>query len=342
MQLHADLLQSVSEYRSQRLIVESFAKGFAKAAPHANMTSVLRIPVVVHVVFATAAQNISGAQIDSQIAILNRDFRMTNADVNNTPLPFKSSCADARIEFFLAGIDPEGRPTNGVTRTQTTKTSFHSVAQDIKRNATGGKDPWPTDRYLNIWVAPRIVNSNDEGLLGYATFPGGPADIDGVVVLHSAFGDTGSATTPFDKGRTTTHEIGHWLNLLHIWGDDKNGCAGSDQVADTPNQADHNFGSPSFPHVTCNNGPHGDMFMNYMDYTDDAAMFMFTAGQVDRMRATLAGPRASVVSGSVGGPTFKAFESREIGAAAQRVFDGSEWVDQRTLGPQLKGILSPT
>jgi hypothetical protein len=132
------------------------------------------------------------------------------------------------------------------------------------------------------------------GLLGYAQFPGGPAQTDGVVIRHSGFGTTGTAAAPFDRGRTATHEIGHWANLFHIWGDDGTGCNGTDEVADTPNQADENYGCPTFPSISCNNGPNGDMFMNYMDYVDDEAMVMFTAGQVSRMNATLAGPRKAL------------------------------------------------
>ena len=132
-------------------------------------------------------------------------------------------------------------------------------------------------------------------MLGYAQFPGGPAETDGVVILHSAFGTTGTAAAPFDKGRSATHEIGHWLNLFHIWGDDGTGCGGSDEVADTPNAAGPNFGCPVLPHVTCGNGPNGDMFMNYMDYSDDDSMFMFSPGQVARMHTTLDGPRNSLV-----------------------------------------------
>jgi hypothetical protein len=128
---------------------------------------------------------------------------------------------------------------------------------------------------------------------GYAQFPGGKAATDGIVILHSAFGTTGTAAAPFHLGRTATHEIGHWLNLFHIWGDDGTGCSGTDFVADTPNQGGHNTGAPVFPHVSCSNGPNGDMFMNYMDYTDDAAMFMFTEGQAARMDATLDGARSS-------------------------------------------------
>jgi hypothetical protein len=110
------------------------------------------------------------------------------------------------------------------------------------------------------------------------------------VILNTAFGTRGTAAAPFNKGRTTTHEVGHFLNLRHIWGD-RNDCTGNDFVADTPGAQQANTGKPAFPHITCNNGPNGDMFMNYMDYVDDEAMVMFTVGQVARMNATLAGPR---------------------------------------------------
>jgi hypothetical protein len=135
-------------------------------------------------------------------------------------------------------------------------------------------------------------------LLGYAQFPGGPPATDGVVILNTAFGTKGTAAPPFNKGRTATHEIGHWLNLHHIWGDTQD-CSGTDYVADTPNAQLPNYSKPTFPHISCNNGPDGDMFMNYMDYVDDDSMFMFTTGQVARMVATLTGPRMSVVSGAM-------------------------------------------
>jgi hypothetical protein len=119
------------------------------------------------------------------------------------------------------------------------------------------------------------------------------------VITHTGFGTTGTAAPPFHLERTATHEIGHWLNLYHIWGDDGTGCGGSDEVNDTPNQGSENTGKPSFPHISCNNGPNGDMFMNYMDYTDDDSMYMFTAGQVIRMEATLEGPRSSFLKNMV-------------------------------------------
>ncbi len=169
---------------------------------------------------------------------------------------------------------------------QTDRASF-GPRDGVKQASKGGSTAWPPDAYLNIWVC-----TLGGGLLGYAQFPGGPKATDGVVVLNSAFGTEGIAAAPFDKGRTLTHEIGHWLNLRHIWGDTLD-CSGGDRVPDTPNCEGPNIGKPTFPVITCSNAPHGDMFMNYMDYVDDAAMFMFTAGQVSRMSACLAGPRKS-------------------------------------------------
>ena len=151
----------------------------------------------------------------------------------------------------------------------------------------GGSIAWPSDAYLNIWVC-----TLGAGLLGYAQFPGGRKATDGVVILNTAFGTEGTAAAPFNLGRTLTHEVGHWLNLRHIWGDTLD-CSGGDRVADTPNCEGPNTGKPAFPKLSCTNGPNGDMFMNYMDYVDDDAMFMFTAGQVARMSACLAGPRKS-------------------------------------------------
>ncbi|NLU40545.1 MAG: hypothetical protein GXX78_16830 [Bacteroidales bacterium] len=120
------------------------------------------------------------------------------------------------------------------------------------------------------------------GLLGYAQFPGGESSTDGVVITFDSFGRTGTLNPPFDEGRTATHEIGHWLNLNHIWGDDGTSCFGTDNVGDTPNQAGPNYGCPSHPHLSCSSN---DMFMNYMDYTDDGCMNIFTQGQKTRMHA---------------------------------------------------------
>jgi hypothetical protein len=269
-------------------IEDECQRAIEKGAAQRVWRKLVTIQVVVHVVAKTDEENISDEQIESQIEVLNTDYRGTNPDRSKTPDPWTSLTADPNIQFALATKDPKGKPTNGITRVQTTRDSF-GTGDSVKTKAGGGTPPWATDRYLNIWVC----NLGD-GLLGYAQFPGGPAKTDGVVILYTAFGTKGAAADPFNLGRTATHEIGHWLNLRHIWGD-TNDCSGSDQVSDTPRATAPNYGKPDWPHITCNNGPNGDMFMNYMDYVDDAAMFMFTQGQAARMNATLAGPRKKLV-----------------------------------------------
>ena len=262
-----------------------------------RVDGVITIPVVVHVVWNTSAENISNAQIQSQIDILNEDFRRLNADASNTPSDFQGVAADIEIEFCLATTDPNGNPTNGITRTQTSVTAF-STNDAVKFNSSGGKDAWPASDYLNIWVC-----DISGGILGYAQFPGGSAATDGVVNDYLYFGDIGTATAPFDLGRTCTHEVGHWLNLRHIWGDGN--CNADDFVSDTPRAGGPNYtGAPcSYPGPnSCNEGTGDlpDMFQNYMDYSDDGCMNLFTFGQRTRMRALFDGGgfRASLLSSS--------------------------------------------
>lgn len=296
MEVHHKLLAESESYVRSRDHIENLTLAYRRGLRAVSRTGIVQIPVVVHVIWNRGEENISDAQIQSQIDVLNTDFRMLNLDVSQVPPVWTDLTADLGIEFFLATEDPDGNPTSGITRTRTSKTSFNVMTDEVKFNATGGKDGWPSDRYLNIWVCHILEDFLGPGILGYAQFPGGPAEKDGVVIIDTAFGTTGTATEPFDKGRTATHEIGHWLNLFHIWGDDGTGCTGSDQVDDTPNQADHNFGCPEFPHISCNNGPNGDMFMNYMDYVNDNCMVMFTQGQSLRVNACLEGPRSSFLT----------------------------------------------
>lgn len=286
MQCHHRLLEMHPEFRHRQIELEH-ATARRMMAREVLRVGITTIPVVVHVVYNTPSEKISAAQLKSQIAVLNRDFRARNKDKTKVPAVWRGLVADGRIKFALARKDPAGRPTPGITRTKTSRTSF-DADDSVKSTATGGADPWPSGKYLNIWVCTLAG-----GLLGYAQFPGGPAETDGVVILNTGFGTKGSATAPFNLGRTATHEVGHWLNLRHIWGDDFR-CEGSDFVEDTPNQEGPNYGKPTFPHISCNNGPNGDMFMNYMDYVDDDAMFMFTAQQAARMHAALDGPRKSI------------------------------------------------
>lgn len=291
MQQHFHLLETDPQFRKNQVKLEHACQSRLRTAAFARLTP-YKITVVVHVVHnpASPAQKISEAQVKSQIAVLNRDFRATNPDKSKTPVVFSGLVADPMIEFVLASKDPKGQATNGITYTATNKTSFSDQGNPVKFKAKGGVNAWNAKKYLNIWVC-----SLSDGLLGYAQFPGGSAKTDGVVILNTAFGTTGSAAAPFNLGRTTTHEIGHFLNLRHIWGDTPD-CSGSDLVADTPNAEDANFGKPTWPQISCSNGPNGDMFMNYMDYTDDDSMFMFTPGQVARMHTTLDGPRKSLVT----------------------------------------------
>jgi len=281
------MLQADPAWRNRLEQYERDIENFESNRSSFKTQAVITIPVVVHVVYRTSAENISDAQIMSQMAILNNDFRKLNADTTLIPNAFKPIASDIQIEFCMAVQDPNGNPTNGITRTQTTTTSF-STNNGVKSNNTGGKSPWNTSKYLNIWVC-----NLSGSILGYAQFPGGSASSDGVVVGYKYFGNIGTAQAPYNKGRTLTHEVGHWLNLRHIWGDSN---CGNDFVSDTPTAQAANYGCPNFPRVTCNNGPSGDMFMNYMDYVDDGCMQMFSAGQGTRMQAALNGPRSSLLA----------------------------------------------
>ncbi len=250
--------------------------------------AICTIPVVFHVLYSSSAQNISNTRLTDQIAVLNKDFRKLNTDANLIPSVWQSIAADCEIQFCLAQRDPNGNATTGIERIATTTTSW-SVNSDMKFTSSGGANAWNRSKYLNIWVC-----NLSGGTLGFAMLPGGPASTDGIVISYKYVGVVG-ASPPFNKGRTATHEIGHWLNVRHIWGDDGNACIGSDFVNDTPNQAGENYGCPSFPHTdNCTPAAPGVMTMNYMDYTDDACMYMFTSGQKTRMWATLNGTRSSI------------------------------------------------
>lgn len=251
---------------------------------------VITIPVVVHVLYNTAAQNISDAQILSQIQSLNNDYRRLNADAKNVPAAFASVAGDARIVFCLAKVDASGKATTGIIR-KPTKTQSWLTDDGMKYSAQGGDDAWDSKRYLNIWVVNLMGRS-----LGYSSLPGSQPDRDGVVIQYNVFGTTGTLNAPFNKGRTLTHEVGHWLGLKHIWGDAN---CGDDGIADTPPQQSFNNGCPAFPHKSaCSVNANGDMFMNFMDFTDDGCMNMFSKGQAIKMRSLFAagGARNSILN----------------------------------------------
>jgi hypothetical protein len=258
----------------------------SKTKKTATEDPVIRIPVIVHVLYNNAAQNISDAQIRSGIEALNRDFRRRAADTVNTPQRFKKLAADVQIEFALATADPFGRATTGIERKQVSRIGW--MADDkMKHTADGGMNGWNSNSYLNIWIVNLIGGS------GYSSVPGSAPENDGVVINYAAFG-TINTTAPFHLGRTAVHEVGHWLGLKHIWGD---AACGDDGINDTPPQGFFTKGCPSGFRSSCNNGTSGDMYMNFMDYTNDECMNLFTAGQRERMRSLFAegGARASLL-----------------------------------------------
>ena len=254
---------------------------------------VITIPVVVHIIHygepIGTGRNISNAQILSQITVLNEDYRRINANINTTPAAFRGVSDDALVEFCLAQQDPLGNPTTGIERIFGSQPNYDATQFDAleKTNSI-----WDRDSYLNIWTY------DDNGNGAYAQFPGGPANTDGVVMPYYYFGTVGNVQAPFDLGKTAVHEIGHWLDLYHIWGDTP-GCNTDDLVSDTPVQdVSSPFGTcPPFPYFdACSGSYPGVMFYNQMDYSADACLSMFTAGQTGRMDAALFGPRSSLLT----------------------------------------------
>lgn len=255
--------------------------------------SVITIPVVVHVVYNTPQQNISDLQILSQIDVLNADYRLQNSDLNKIRPVFQGYEGDVRVEFCLAQRDPLGNPTTGITRTSTTITDW-GCDDSVKFTANGGIDAWPCDQYLNIWVC----NLNCAN--GYAYYPGIPDEYDGVVIHYYVFGTTGYVFSGA-HGRTTTHEIGHWLNLYHPFYD---GCLGNDpqtcevlgdRVCDTPSDT---ITWDCTTTNSCVDYPVDlpDQWENFMNYTEDSCRVMFTLGQIERMRAALYISRETILT----------------------------------------------
>lgn len=273
----------------------------------AKPRAVVTVPIVVHVLWRVSGENINDAQIRSQIDVLNNDFRKLNSNFKNTPTVFQAIAADVELEFCLASTDPSGKATNGITRTQTTVDNIGDTELWYK-SATGGKDPWDNTKYINIWVC----DLGDE-YLGFATPPGTafPTESDGIVIGSQYFGTTGTATNsaPNNLGKTTTHEMGHYFNLEHVWGPEDGGCNEDDFVDDTPLQEIDSYGCPTFPLLdNCTSTGNGVNFNNYLDYTDDDCMTMFTEGQKKRMLAALNGPRTDLLNSNICSPPLSVTE----------------------------------
>jgi hypothetical protein len=270
-----------------------------------GMATTHTIPVIVHVIHGGenvgTYPNLSKAQINSQIGVLNNDFAGTGLNVSQVPAAFASLVANCGITFSLALLDTLGNllPEPGIDRVNyvtkgwqaPTVPSNSNLFQTYFNSTVKPNTIWDPSRYLNIWVSDK--NSSMD-VLGYATFPagsglqglfgGGTATDDGVWIWGKAFGDTGTLDSKYDEGRTTTHELGHWLGLRHITGD---ASCGNDYCGDTPQALTLNGGCPSYPLITCNNWPTGEMYMNFMDYCDDPCLYMFTHDQNARMQTAM-------------------------------------------------------
>lgn len=260
---------------------QMFKESLPTESLHKTDGEVYKIPVVFHIIHNGDAygtgENVPDERIYEQLEVLNTAFRKRNADTSLIPAEFAPLAADAEIEFCLARFDTLGRPFSGIERINMGVAAYdeNTIQTMVKPNTI-----WNRDKYYNIWVCR--FTGDLSSVLGYAQFPGMGPLTDGVVLRYDAIGVLPTNASP--QGKTAVHETGHYFGLFHIWGDDQddaNTCLGSDLVDDTPNQSIQNFGCPTHPKTTC--GSH-DMFMNYMDYTDDDCSHLFTQGQVTRMR----------------------------------------------------------
>lgn len=272
------------ELRLKQLISERVASGKSM-----RTTGLVTIPVVFHVVLSRQSM-VTDAQLMAQLDTINKDYAGTNAGADKIPSYFKSLFGQSGIQFCLAQRTPNDAPSTGIVRYTTTRNSFDYTTNQVKHAESGGADAWDTDKYLNIWVCDLSGST-----LGYATFPDdGVKDEQGVAIDYASL--PGGSAAGFNQGKTLTHEIGHYFDLYHIWGDDNGACTGDDKIADTPNQSNST--------TTCQTGivtdrctPSGSgiMYQNYMDYTPDACLFMFTKMQVAHMEEIFERYRSSLL-----------------------------------------------
>lgn len=296
-----DALRNNQTTRESSFDLEEFTRNFILDNPlfDSNKTPTIVIPVVFHVVYNTPTQNISDSLILSQIDQLNLDFSASSPDVINTPEIFQP-IGNMNIQFCLATQDPDGRPTNGIIR-KPTLTSFFTMGNGIQFDSMGGSNAWPRDKYLNIWIGPL------QGINGFAPLPPSPAAVDGIAIDYETVGSLENLglNAAYGYGRVAVHEVGHWLNLQHIWKQGDGDCE-SDDVSDTPTHDGPNYGCPQYPHLSNCQGNPVEMTMNFMDYTNALCQWMFSPGQVLRSRALFepGGPRHALLSSTGCEPPF--------------------------------------
>ncbi|WP_288447964.1 zinc metalloprotease [uncultured Chryseobacterium sp.] len=289
-ELRAQMLQKNPSLRLKAEEIEARTQNFVNDLKVGKVLAdgTVEIPVVFNVIYNTSAQNVSDARIAEQIAVLNADYGATNSDINKIPSAFQPVAAgDVKIRFKLVATN----------RKQNSKTGWKSNLEEMKKASTGGIDATDVNKNMNIWVVNSILDENGQaGTLGYAYYPENAGQwYDGLVIGYQYIGKTG-ASAPFNLGRTVTHEVGHYLNLPHLWGSSDAGCQ-TDYSNDTPLSPGPNYGNPTYPlNRVCGGVSRSQMFMNYMDYVDDKSMVMFSANQKTRMQAVVAasGPRSGL------------------------------------------------
>jgi hypothetical protein len=297
----------------------AFGQAGSWSAAHGPKRDILTIPVVFHIVYNEPEENLHDSILFNQIEGLNNDYARHNADTSNMRSAFNPVAGGTQIRFALASVDPNGNPTTGITRTQTdTETfgdlfelmmgSFESL-EKVKSTANGGHDAWDQSRYLNIWICDMSL-SGMTALLGYAT---PPADLpnwpegategmgDGVVLQYQVIGSNNPiGIDGYEiRGRTATHEVGHYLGLRHIWGDGSD-CTAEDGIDDTPHAVAASEQNCDVMRNGCTDNITGvgdlpDMVENYMDYSAETCQNSFTKGQAQLMHGVLATQRYDLV-----------------------------------------------